>query len=104
MPVSGEYRFALGANAQYLSTFNSNADHSSGAYFGPIWLLGANASLYTESSNSWRIELIGRNLLNETYLGVSFDRTGAPAGSTDQYGPINRPREIWIQVTKNIGR
>jgi hypothetical protein len=30
------------------------------------------------------------------YITVSIDRTAAPPGSTDQYGPVNRPREIWL--------
>jgi outer membrane receptor protein involved in Fe transport len=102
-PVSPGYRLSLGSDVQYLSPVNSSAQLSSNANYGPIWLIGANLGLYADERDTWRLELIGRNLLNEHYITVSIDRTAAPPGSTDQYGPINRPREIWLQVSRNFG-
>ena len=102
-PLTGGYRLALGSNAQYLSAFNTSATESSNANFGPIWLVDANLGIYTSGANSWRVELTGRNLLNVRYIAVSFDRTGAPAGTTDQFGEVNRPRELWLQLTKHFG-
>jgi iron complex outermembrane recepter protein len=102
-PLTGGYRLALGSNAQYLSAFNTSSTESSNANFGPIWLVDANLGIYTSDASSWRVELTGRNLLNVRYIAVSFDRTGAPAGTTDQFGEVNRPRELWLQLTKHFG-
>ena len=96
------YKITVGSNAQYLSAFNTSATENPTANFGPIWLLGANMGVLSESNN-WRVELSGRNLLNVHYITIGFDRPGSPAGATDIYGPINRPREIWLQLTKNFG-
>jgi outer membrane receptor protein involved in Fe transport len=103
LPASG-YRLTLGSDMQYLSTFNSSATESANAYFGPIWMLGANVGIYSSDANSWKLELTGRNLLNVHYMSWAVDRTGAPRGVTDQVGGINRPREIWLQLTKHFGR
>jgi outer membrane receptor protein involved in Fe transport len=102
-PLAEGYRLTVGSDAQYLSSFNTSAAGSSLANFGPIWLLGANVGVYKEASNSWRVELIGRNLLDVHYMPWSTDRVGAARGSTDQDGSVNRPREIWIQLTMNFG-
>jgi hypothetical protein len=66
-------------------------------------MLGANVGIYSSDADSWKLELTGRNLLNVHYMGWAVDRTGAPPGVTDQLGGINRPREIWLQLTKHFG-
>jgi iron complex outermembrane recepter protein len=107
--LTGQYRFTFGSSAQYLSSVNTSATESSLANYGPIWLLGGNLGIYSPGASGWRAELVGRNLLNEHYIAVSIDRTAATnafgsSAVTDQYGPINHPREIWLQLTKEFGK
>jgi iron complex outermembrane receptor protein len=106
-PVLDNYRFTLGSTLQYLSSFNTSATESSLANYGPIWMLGANVGI-SSADGGWRMQISGRNLLDERYISVSNDRTAATsalgATVTDQFGPINRPREVWLQLTKSFGK
>ena len=100
------YRVPVGSNAQYLRSFDTSPTGNPVAAFGPMWMVDANVGIYPDS-NSWRVEMTGRNLLDKHFIEVASDRAGAtgPTGASesDVLGPTNRPINKGPQFTKYFG-
>ncbi len=101
----GGYAFSLGGHVQYLSSFNSSPTDNPTANFGPEYLMDANVGFYP-SSKRWKVQLVGRNLLDRHYLVSVTDKPGATnaLGQTvpDVFGVENRPREIWLKLSETF--
>lgn len=100
-----DYAFSVGSHVQYLSSFNSSPTDSPTANFGPEYLMDANIGFYP-TSKRWKVQLVGRNLLDRHYLVSVTDKPGATnaLGQTvpDVFGVENRPREIWLKLSETF--
>lgn len=107
-PISDGLMLGLNANAGHTSRFYANPSDQPASLQRGYWLLDAGVSLAAED-DSWKLDLIGRNLTNEYYITRANDvtftgsGTGTPNGiHADVSAVPSRGREIMLRATLSL--
>jgi iron complex outermembrane recepter protein len=99
-------RMDVSGDAAYTSSYYTIATEDPGADIGSYVLLNANAKLFN-ASDTWAVELIGKNLGNKYYYISTSEvygtgkgtGTAGPALPADLFAYVSRGREVWLRLT-----
>lgn len=96
LEVQNNLSIGVNADARYTSSYIAQENYNPLSKQDAYWLLNAGARVYS-TDTKWELALIGRNLTNTKYFGLSIDRPRGTAGQLIVVG--NRARELMLQGT-----
>jgi len=109
-PLGGNLKFALSVDANYSSSYLTDASSAPQSREPSFTLLDSTIRL-GDQKDVWAIELIGRNLSNKHYWVASPNvpftggGTGTAAGVLgDRFGAVSRGRELLLQIAYKFSR
>jgi iron complex outermembrane receptor protein len=109
-PLGGNLKFALSVDADYSSSYLTDASSAPQSRQPSFTLLDSTIRL-GDQKDVWAIELIGRNLSNKHYWVASPNvpftggGTGTAAGVLgDRFAAVSRGREILLQIGYKFSR